>query len=159
MSRSAQDIGQAEAYLFAGGLAWLLIEGWQNNGAFALHESLYPPGAATPPHVHDRDDETAYVVSGVLTVETQGKVISLQQGQSKLLERGIPHRLSNHGATETRFLILSAPAGFNDFVRAAGIRVEGPVPATIPAMTEADRSRLAQAMPRFGIHVVDEKVL
>ncbi len=159
MAGAAQGIGQAEAYLFGGGLTLLLIDGGQNGGAYSLHETRMPPGTATPPHVHEREDETAYVVSGVLTVETEGRVLELREGQSKWMKRGIPHCLSNRGASDVRYLVLCAPAGFEDFVRETGMRVEGAGPAVIPPMTEAERVRLAEAMPRFGIQFVREGAL
>jgi mannose-6-phosphate isomerase-like protein (cupin superfamily) len=147
-----------ETYFFAGGLTSILIDGAQTGGRFSLHRTEQASGGATPPHVHDREDETVFVLAGELTVETNGRSMSLREGQTYLLPRGVPHRLSNRGAADVAYIVFCTPAGFDDFVRQAGTRVVGASPGARP-MSAAEAARLIEVMERFGIHRVEEDAL
>src|SRR5262249_29791108 len=41
----------------------------ETGGAFSLWEAIVPPGTGAPPHRHDHEDESFYVLSGELVVE------------------------------------------------------------------------------------------
>ena len=142
-----------ETFHFAGALTTILVWGEQTACAFSLHETMQPPGGTTPPHVHAREDETAYVVSGTLTVETEHQMLHLAAGSARLLPRGISHRLSNRGTEDVRYVVFCTPAGFDKFVREAGERSAEASPAPRP-MTPEERARLASAMARHRISFV-----
>jgi hypothetical protein len=56
------------AIWFLGALSQLRLSGEQTGGAFALADNLARRGNASPVHVHDRDDETFFVLDGELRV-------------------------------------------------------------------------------------------
>ena len=56
------------AIWFLGALSQLRVSGEQTGGAFALADHLARRGNASPVHVHDRDDETFFVLDGELRV-------------------------------------------------------------------------------------------
>ena len=45
----------------------------ETGGSFSLWEAVFPPGAGAPPHIHAREDEAFYVLSGQLTIEFEGE--------------------------------------------------------------------------------------
>ena len=54
------------AIWFLGALAQVRVSGEQTGGAFALADPLAQRGNASPVHVHDRDDETFFVLDGAI---------------------------------------------------------------------------------------------
>jgi quercetin dioxygenase-like cupin family protein len=147
-----------EMYLFDGALVEFLLSGEQTNGAFALLRATLPPGTLTIAHYHKNEEETPYILEGVLQVETQGRTIALSPGETMTMPRNVPHRLGNVTSAATRVLLLSSPDGFGNFVREVGERVEDP--ETQPAaMTGARSARLKEAALRYGIITVDEAAL
>src|SRR5438046_10572774 len=54
------------AIWFLGALSQVRVSGAQTGGAFALADHLAQRGNASPVHVHDRDDETFFVLDGEL---------------------------------------------------------------------------------------------
>ena len=137
--------------LFAGTTVDVLLPATAMDGAFALLRIANPPGCWTPPHLHQVEDETVYILSGMIRAETPDGTRNVLPGQALVLPRGRPHRLGNAGAEEARFLVLCTPGGFDGFVRAAG-RSAGA--GETPAMTEADVARLVEAAPRYGIELL-----
>ena len=49
-----------------------------NNGAFDLVLSRMRPGTEPPPHIHSREDEFFYVLSGEMRVYVGGEVFAVR---------------------------------------------------------------------------------
>src|SRR5262245_23366648 len=49
------------------------VTGAETVGSFSLWEDVVPPGTGAPPHVHSREDEAFYVLSGEIQVEFEGE--------------------------------------------------------------------------------------
>jgi quercetin dioxygenase-like cupin family protein len=74
------------------------------------------PARDMPPlHVHHAQDEGFLLLDGELTVFLPGREVALASGEFFLAPRGVPHayRAGDAGA---RVLVLSSPAGFEQFV-------------------------------------------
>src|SRR5579862_5719861 len=83
------------------------------GGAFALLDYELAPGfAGLPPHVHQHEDEAAYVLEGQLLVRLGASERLLGPGEFVLLPRGVVHAQRNPGPAPARFLALLIPAGF-----------------------------------------------
>ncbi len=144
--------------LFAGGRSRVLVTGEETGGGWALLDNEHPPGNATPPHLHQRDVEVPFVLSGELTVETGGRRRILKAGDAAMLPRARPHRISNAGPAQVRYLLFCVPAGFERFMMAVGApAARDDEPAR--AMTEVDRRRLAEIAPSYGIELLDAAAL
>jgi quercetin dioxygenase-like cupin family protein len=121
------------------------ISGLQTDGAFALLEATGPAGDHTPLHVHHLDDEGFYVLEGELHLWVGDEMHVLRAGESMLAPRGIPHTV-RVGDSDARWLITSAPAGFEAFVRSVGTKA----PSTaLPAPDE-----LARSAAQHGIEIL-----
>tara|TARA_R110002051_G_scaffold54532_1_gene101958 strand:- start:132 stop:575 length:444 start_codon:yes stop_codon:yes gene_type:complete len=117
-------------------------------GTGLIIEVTAPPGLGAPPHLHDEDAEAFYILSGELTVETQGKTVTLRPGDMCALPAGVEHAFRNASHEEVRFLAVITPghdalAFFTEVDRtgAAG----GLTPDTVEALGTANGLTFAPA--------------
>lgn len=89
---------------------WHLLEG----ADLSVIEERVPPGAAEVPHRHARSRQFFYVLAGVATLELEGRAHRLVPGQGLHVPPGSTHQLRNEGATDLRFLVISAPRSHGD---------------------------------------------
>jgi quercetin dioxygenase-like cupin family protein len=82
---------RAQPLWFIDNLVHVHIDGDTSGGSFALLEMRGPRGDMPPLHVHDRDDETFYVIAGELSLFVDGEHLVLAPGQAALAPRGVPH--------------------------------------------------------------------
>jgi quercetin dioxygenase-like cupin family protein len=143
--------GEGEALWFLGILATVKSSAETTGGAVAVIEHLAPRGAGSPLHVHSREDEWFYVIDGELTLWIDDETIIAPAGSFVFGPKGIPHTFIV-SSEQARFLLVTEPAGFERFMRAAGepaARLEIPPPATEPP----DVAALSAAAAEFGIKI------
>nr|MBA2599271.1 cupin domain-containing protein [Actinomycetota bacterium] len=88
----------------------LLIGTDQTGGAFALGEFSGGEGAWTVPHVHERSEESFYVLDGRFTFTLDGDESEAAPGAFIFVPRGTRHLM--HAETGGgRFLTLWTPGG------------------------------------------------
>jgi len=140
------------AIWFLGALSQLRVTGEQTGGAFALADHLARRGNASPVHVHDRDDETFFVLDGELRVYVGEEDHTAGPGTVAVLPRRLRHAYVVTSAT-ARFLTLHTPAGFERFAAEVGETARAltlpPPPAGPP-----DFAALAQAAARHQITIL-----
>jgi mannose-6-phosphate isomerase-like protein (cupin superfamily) len=71
-------------------------------------------------HVHHREDEWYYVLSGEFLFIAGGEEHTLPAGASIWLPRGIPHVWANIGTTENKLILVCQPGGFEKFFEEMG---------------------------------------
>lgn len=81
----------------------------ETGGAFSLWELIVPPGHGAPPHVHHREDEAFYLLSGALTFDLDGKEQNVGPGGFFFGGRGRRHAFRNASDEEVRVLVLCTP--------------------------------------------------
>jgi quercetin dioxygenase-like cupin family protein len=143
--------GEGEALWFLGVLATIKSSTETTGGAVAVIEHLAPRGAGSPLHVHSREDEWFYVIEGELTLWVGGETIVAPAGSFVFGPKGIAHTFIV-SSEQARFLLVTEPAGFEQFMRAVGEpapRLEIPPPATEPP----DVAALTKAAAGFGIEI------
>src|SRR5215471_17803202 len=92
--------GSGPAYWGPGDEVRFILTGAQTGGAFFLAEVLVPPGGGPPPHIHEREDETFYLLQGTLTVQVGDQTIHGSQGDCAHLPRGIVPFVPQHRKRE-----------------------------------------------------------
>jgi quercetin dioxygenase-like cupin family protein len=140
-----------EALWFLGTLATIKASGESTAGRLALIDNLAAKGAGSPVHVHRREDEWFYVSEGELAFWLQGKVIEAPAGSFVYLPRDVPH-LYEVASEQARYLFALQPAGFEEFMRAAGEpapSLEIPPPPSEPP----DPERLTAIAAEYGIEI------
>jgi len=135
MSETASwsDAGEGEHRWFLGTLATIKVPGEATGGRFALIEFLFPRHASPPLHTHPQD-ESYVVLEGRLTVQAGAQRFELLPGAAAVVPMGVAHSFRVDSVT-ARVLVLSTPAGLEDFVR------DGSVPATVPTLPPAETPR------------------
>ena len=109
-------VTETDPLWFLGTVARILLDGEQTGGAFAAFEALLPRGASPPVHSHPQD-ETFYILEGEATVWVDGQPCPCQAGAIAFAPGGTPHSFRVESDT-ARMLVLSTPAGIEDYVRA-----------------------------------------
>ena len=117
MTTSAPASGELD---FLGSRARILTDGAHTGGHLGVVDMLEVPAGSMPPlHVHHREDEAFYVLSGETTLLLPGREVVCGPGDLAVAPRGVPHTY-RVGTEPARWLVLSAPAGFERFVAAVG---------------------------------------
>ena len=107
-------------------LTRVLLSAQDTQGRFALLEQIAPYGAASPCHVHHKEDELIYVLDGTLTVYLDGLRRTLRGGTAVMLPRRREHAFVVESA-EARLLTVFSPAGFERLIVEAAEPVAWPV--------------------------------
>ena len=61
------------------------------GGRFALMQVQGKPGNEPPPHLHEWEHETFYVLEGTMEFYCEDKVLTAHAGEAVLLTQGKPH--------------------------------------------------------------------
>jgi len=148
---TALQLERAQPLWFIDNLVHVHVDGDTSGGSFALLEMCGRRGDMPPLHVHERDDETFYVIDGELSLFVRGQQLILGAGQAALAPRAVPHAYRVE-SEEARWLLVTTPAGFESFVR----EVAEPAPADElpPAERPQDPAVLAQAAAKVGIEIL-----
>jgi quercetin dioxygenase-like cupin family protein len=125
----------------------------ETGGAYTLIEVLAAPGGGPPPHIHDKEEETFYVLDGAFEILIGERVVRARQGAFALIPRGTVHRFRCIGDRPGRMLVLFTPGGIEGFFREAGRAAAVESPA--PPVDAAEIARTEAAAPRYGLRVVD----
>jgi len=119
-------------YYFDVGIGSVCLSGADTGGAYCLLDIGLAPGMTVPRHMHTREDEAYYVLSGELEVVVGDEVFILRAGDTLMAPRDIPHQLRNSGDVENHYLIMFSPSGFEGFLKATAV----PAPDNAVAPTE-----------------------
>jgi quercetin dioxygenase-like cupin family protein len=111
----AQVVTASEPFWFLGTLVRPKLTGEQTGGRFGLWEAVLPRGAAPPLHTHPQD-ETFYVLEGMLAVWLGSERVDCGTGAVVFAPGGTTHAFRVESDT-ARLLFLSTPAGIEGWVR------------------------------------------
>jgi quercetin dioxygenase-like cupin family protein len=121
----------------------LKLGGRDSAGQLTVMMGTTPPKAGPPLHRHSREDESFYVLEGEYLFEVDGKQFHAGPGTFAFLPRGTAHTFQNVTDKPAKLLIITQPAGVEDFF------VE--VDAAMRGMTEPDMSVLLPIFHKFGM--------
>ena len=143
---------EGEALWFLGVLATIKASAETTDGRVAVIEHRAPQGSGSPLHVHHREDEWFYVTEGELTFWVGGQVIEAPAGSFVYGPREIPHTFTVT-SPEARFLLVTEPAGFEDFMRALSEPAQA---LTLPPATivPPPPERMAALAAEYGIEIL-----
>jgi len=129
-----------------------LVVGSQTAGRYALWEAVVPPGGGPPLHMHSRESEGFYVLSGELAVTVDGRRIVATAGCYVHLEPGTKHGFKNESQQTARMLILVTPAGLENYFLEVGVPLSS-LDEPPPPVSPDEIARLLAAAPRYGLTV------
>ena len=149
---TALQAGEGEALWAFGVLATIKASGDTTAGRVAVIEHLAPQGAGSPLHVHHREDEWFYVIDGSVTFWVGGDVFEAGAGAFVYGPRDVPHTFTV-SSERARFLLVTQPAGFEDFMRAMG-QPAATLTVPPPAAPPTDMAPLIAAAAGYGIAIL-----
>jgi len=143
--------GEGTAIWFQGNRITLKATAASTGGAFGLVESMVAPGFSPPLHIHDREDETFWVLEGEVTIRCGDRTFRATAGAFALLPRGVPHTFVVEGDRPARMLGILTPGGGEAFFAAGGRPAEGD---GFPPPAAPDIEQLRRAATQFGNRIV-----
>ena len=99
----------------AGQYGHCLLSGHDTADALALFVSIIQPGSSAPFHVHSREDETFFILSGEMEARVGDEYHTLHAGDCVFLPRGLPHRLANMSTEPAEVIMLLHPPALESF--------------------------------------------
>lgn len=127
-----------------------LITGDETDGACFVMEALVPPGAGPPPHIHEREDETFYVLEGQCTIQIGQSMRIASAGDFVNIPKGTLHSFRNDGTAPARMILTFIPAGIEKYFEEVFTPVDDPSAAPPPPTPDLI-ARLLEAAPRYGV--------
>lgn len=97
-----------------------LATGDQTHGGYYLTHAIVPPGGGPPAHIHTREEEAFYVLSGELVFLAGEDEVRAPAGTFVNIPRGTKHRFRNDSASEAELIFWFAPAGIEGLFRELG---------------------------------------
>lgn len=141
-------LGEGETLWFLGVTATILVDGARTGGRYGAFHGLLPFDAAPPLHSHPQD-ESFYVLRGEVTVFLHGcPEIRIGAGGMAFAPGGTPHTFRVETDT-AEMLVLSTPAGIEEYVRALGVAATEP--GLPPQGLPRDRELMAAVEQRLGV--------
>ena len=128
----------------------------ENNGAFDLVISKIRRGTEPPPHVHSREHEFFYLLSGEIRVYVDGKVFHVTAGECIFLPCRIPHAFLVT-TEEIDIITLVTPGGFFEAIsqmHAPAERMELPTDADTVTYANADLTETIKVFEGHGIRLL-----
>ena len=145
--------GTAPAVYGPGDIYVMLLTGKESNNALFQFEAIVPEGGGPPPHIHSREDETFYVVSGSLEILMGDKTYTAKAGDFVYIPRGTVHRFKNVGKGMAVQFVTFSPAGVEKFFQEVFPEVKDRKAAP-PPITEELIKKLNDTAPKYGMKML-----
>jgi quercetin dioxygenase-like cupin family protein len=125
-----------------GGDLSFIVRAEQSNGALLVLQTTAPPGEGPPLHIHTREEETIYVVSGDFRWQVGDEASAAPPGSFAFIPRGVAHTWQNIGDQHGTILVTFMPAGMQGFFE------------RLSRMNEFDLDEFRAAATEHGTEVV-----
>jgi quercetin dioxygenase-like cupin family protein len=142
-------VGGDASIWYVGHLFTFLAESHDTGGQFSLLDMIIRQGLEPPPHTHQHEDESYYILDGNITFMVGHQTFDAQSGDFVYLPRGVQHgfRLIT---PQARALVWINPASLEAAFREMGEPAQTlalpPVPAGPP-----DIARMLTVFGRYGV--------
>ena len=111
-----------------------IITGKESAGGLFIFESIIPPKAGPPRHLHHREDEAFCVIEGKFLYECGDRRAEGGPGTYVFLPRDIPHCFQNLSDKAGKMVVICQPAGLESFFEEISAMQGPPDPARIASL-------------------------
>ncbi len=111
----------------------ILVGGGTSGGRSVTFTELVPAGGGPPPHSHQNEDETFFVLEGEFEFTESGRAVKRVAGESFHATRGAVHAFRNSGEKDGKLVIFAAPAGIDRFFEEISVLA---LPQDLPKLME-----------------------
>ena len=129
-----------------------LATGHDTQGRYATWEAIVPPGGGPPPHVHSREEESFYILTGEIIVKVGEERIVATAGMFANIPVGLPHSFRNESSQPAKMLISVAPAGLEQMFFEIAVPLAADA-TTAPPLSQQDIDKLLDIAPNYGIEL------
>ena len=131
-----------------------LAGGSETEGAFDLVESKMRKGTEPPPHIHDREDELFYILSGEIKVFADRQVFTVAAGESVFLPKRVPHAYLIQ-TDECHVLALMTPGGFLNAINKMNAPARSmEIPSDMETYATADLTATMEVFIKYGVRLL-----
>jgi quercetin dioxygenase-like cupin family protein len=120
------------------------VSSQDSGGACTIFEMNALPKSGPFKHVHHREDEWYYVLSGEFLFRAGDEEHTLTTGAGIWLPRGIPHVWANVQEAEGKIILMCQPGGFEKFFDEMGI---------VP-MDQKSQGKMGELMAKYGMEML-----
>lgn len=144
------------AFWFTNALVTVKAGGPETGQRLTIVQILHPAGYSPPQHRHLVEDESFFVLSGTALFESDGNRFDVGPGDFAFLPKGSVHTFLAGSDEPFKCLVITVPAGFEDFAAEAGTpalrrELPDPVPVDGPALAAiAARHQIEIMGPPLG---------
>ena len=130
------------------------LTGEDSAGVCSTFELSAIPQAGPALHVHHREDEWYYVLSGKFHFKAGGVDHILPPGGSIWLPRGTPHVWTNLSEVEAKLILVCFPGGFEKFFEEMGATMAKVEPGSPNAS-----KKMAAVFAKYGMEMLGPPLL
>jgi quercetin dioxygenase-like cupin family protein len=123
------------------------LTGEDTAGACSAFELSALPQTGPFQHVHHREDEWYYVLSGQFLFKAGGESYTMPAGASIWLPRGIPHVWANTSPAEGKLILVCQPGGFEKFFEEMGSEME-------KVDSPHAQTKMKEVMAKYGMELL-----
>jgi len=125
----------------------------ETSDTYTVIEVISLPGNGPPPHLHENEDESIYVIDGEFEILLGAKTMRAEPGAFVFIPKRTVHRFRCIGDGPGKVLLHFTPGGIEGFFREAGVPVTND--SLAPSVDSAEITRTDMAGKRYGLRVID----
>jgi quercetin dioxygenase-like cupin family protein len=114
--KAESEVNPIKSFSVFGEPVQILTDSTVTAGRSMLMTQCSPPGGGPPPHSHENEDETFFVLEGEYEVLVEGVAHRLSAGDAIHAIRGSVHTFRNVGTVEGKMLVSVVPGGFENYL-------------------------------------------
>jgi|GEM_PF-332806 len=145
---------EGEKYWIAGDHITFKVGPQQTDKKYAVALTWTAPGSGPPPHIHANEDEMFYIIEGTMMFMDNQETFIGGPGTAVYLKKGIPHTFKNVGDKPAKFIVTTAPTGFEAFVAECGESI-----TQIPCDKQVNDAAIGKLMAncgKYGVTILPE---
>jgi quercetin dioxygenase-like cupin family protein len=121
-----------------------MVTAQDSGGIISMFEFIIRPKSGPPLHVHHREDETYYVLTGEILFQVGDTKYNMAPSSTIYAPRDVPHCWANSGSTESRMVMACTPGGFEEFFEEYANAIAD----------KANQMQMNQVMAKYGCEML-----